>query len=1316
MKRISILCAATAIVVGTILPFLAVGQSSKKPTGSQQSAERSSSWYAGDSEDFPGAEYDDAELPPTSPESKPKRTIHLNYIRAPWERVLKDLATSTDSMLVVHDAPRGYFSRTDFRKYTPDEAIRILNDSLREQQCRILKKGKFLTVITSQTTRPKYARREFGRETGNTHERLEAMVDRATTPQRNVRTISHEIARTGNSLGEKEFKTVSRTQRAISTSNAPRPIDLSRKFSYSVVNQTATSIAKQMHNHWLGRSKLINAGPEGLPAFEVYSQPTKGQGEQSSVLLTAGIDTEGNRLVVEANEKTGREFLKLANMLDRLEGGRSVKLLEANPTRLEVATRVKGMLPVLRRSRFRVAQNDAAAGSAEAYDPQVQKNQLAPATNDNATNDETATEPKVKPSIDDPKSLPSLLETLKGDVTVEGLNDLNLLILRGNEGDVEAVMRVIRAIEAMAEGSTPEIHLLKLRAVSSEGLAVLLNDVYEKLSTLRATNTQPVRLVNIIPVVTPNAILILAPETTMPSVLELAEELDQPVDPAAEVEVFFLKSAVASDAAELLDNFYEEREGLGQRVKVTPDLRTNSLVVQARPRDLTEVAHLIEKIDRDHSRAVGRLKVIPLKHAIAEDLAEFLTNIIAGLSTPAGQQGAGFAGNQGNQQGLDTPKSMVLEFMSKRETTEKLLRSGILSDARISAETRSNSLAVSAPPASIKFLEELIAVLDQPTPTVADIKIFTLQNADAAAAVELLEALFADEQEEQIGVQLAGAEDASSGLVPLRFSVDGRTNSVIAKGGPDALRIVEAILLRLDESDERERKISVIKLRNTPASDIANSINQFLEAQRALAEIDPTRTSASELLNQEVIVTPEPISNNLVISATPKYFDRIVNIANELDRQPAQVIIQALLVEVELNDTDEFGIELGYQDSVLFDRGIVENLVTVTETLTQGQIQTTSERIVSQEITPGFNFNNQPLGTNGVSPSTIGSQSLSNFGLGRVNGDLGFGGLVLSAGSERVNVLIRALASRRDVRILSRPQILALDNQTAQIQVGQVVPVVDGVTLTAQGVANPNVRQDEAGIILTVTPRISPEGMIVMETVAEKSAFNGEGVPIFVDAVNGNVVESPIKDITTAVTTVAVPDGQTIVVGGMITKTDDTLERKVPLLGDIPLIGQAFRYDSFSTQRTELLIFLTPRIIHNESDSELIKQIETERMQFFVEEAEEVHGPLFGVPAEQMMYQSPGHILPGESIDSVMNREPVPSGSTNRTINVDAAVSNASAIGLSGADKPIQLQDSSIPARNVSVRKQAMKPEPPKKSPKSVTWNPRKWFRKNNSK
>ena len=121
-----------------------------------------------------------------------------------------------------------------------------------------------------------------------------------------------------------------------------------------------------------------------------------------------------------------------------------------------------------------------------------------------------------------------------------------------------------------------------------------------------------------------------------------------------------------------------------------------------------------------------------------------------------------------------------------------------------------------------------------------------------------------------------------------------------------------------------------------------------------------------------------------------------------------------------------------------------------------------------------------------------------------------------------------------------------------------------------------------------------------MQVIAEKSQYDlNNGVPIFTDANTGNVITSPIKDITTAITTAKVQDGQTIVIGGLITKSEDVTESKVPYLGDIPIVGTAFRFDSRRLRRTELLIFLTPRIVHGDVDVELIKQVEMERMHFF---------------------------------------------------------------------------------------------------------------------
>ena len=388
----------------------------------------------------------------------------------------------------------------------------------------------------------------------------------------------------------------------------------------------------------------------------------------------------------------------------------------------------------------------------------------------------------------------------------------------------------------------------------------------------------------------------------------------------------------------------------------------------------------------------------------------------------------------------------------------------------------------------------------------------------------------------------------------------------------------------------REPTSSVYELRHAQAEDVAKAINEFY-AQRT----GGGPAGAGD--ESQHIVVAEKTTKSIIIRDAAGRGSEVYSLIQQMDRPPRQVLIQALIVEVQLGNTDEFGVELGFQDSVLFDRSIINDVLTVTETTTApGGIQTTNQRILSQSAAPGFNFNNQPLGNNvAISPATVGGQALSSLGVGRVNGDLGYGGLVLSAGSESINVLLRALTTRFDVDILSRPQVRAVDNHEALIQIGQQVPVVDGVSVTANGSANPVIRQDKAGIILKVTPQISPESNVLVDVQAEKSAFQtGNGVPIFVDGTNGNVIEAPRKDITTANTLVSVQSGQTIVLGGMITNEESVIERKVPFLGDIPIIKHAFRHDLRSSTRKELLIFLTPHVIESEHHSrELDEQIKS---------------------------------------------------------------------------------------------------------------------------
>ena len=429
----------------------------------------------------------------------------------------------------------------------------------------------------------------------------------------------------------------------------------------------------------------------------------------------------------------------------------------------------------------------------------------------------------------------------------------------------------------------------------------------------------------------------------------------------------------------------------------------------------------------------------------------------------------------------------------------------------------------------------------------------------------------------------------------------------------------------------------VYKLRNVTAEETALSISDFLSGRQGLSSSagagntqSPSRPGTGMSQNG-LVVTADKKTNCLLIRGIPSEVEEIKQLVCTLDQQPPQVVIQALLVEVELGDTDELGVELGIQDSVLFDRSVVDKLVSVTKTTTAANgVQTTNQEVISQTSIPGFNFNNQPLGNNtAIHPSRVGTQGLSSFGVGRVNGDLGFGGLVLSAGSDSVSVLLRALNQHYHVDILSRPQIRTVDNYEAMIQIGKQVPVVDGVSVTAVGSANPVIRQDQAGIILKVTPKISPDNQVLVDVKAEKSAYQltpGTGVPIFTDAANGNVIEAPVKDITTAATTVNIESGETIVLGGMITRDMIALNRKVPFLGDIPYLGKLFQYRMNDTKRKELLIFLTPVIVRERADSETFKREEIHRTSLPLSEVQEIHGEVI-TPEDNVPATQPPHAL-----------------------------------------------------------------------------------------
>jgi len=1144
-----------------------------------------------------------------------EQTTRLFFTSSHWEHVLNSVAKGTGSTLVADRFPGGRYSRKDIRKYSRSQAVRILNGELEQLDFRLLEKGQHLVLVDVKARNAEYQRQTVS-DADIEPQLRPAVTDigadgRQRSFQRSVATIRPGETRVSQTAqrslpGPKMQESIRQVGFQEAATEEEPPATQPEKdakphqLTFKPTSRTARALSSTLFSAFRDRAEVVEEGPGGLPAMQVYSarSPT---GERS-ILFAVAVDLRTGEMLVEGEKVQVERVVRLLQRLD------------VAPKKPDEATRV-------------ITTDKDAAAVAKNLQPAVDR-LVAQNNQPGADPAATPTDPKTPadPAEDNPMSLPALVGGIRGNVSVEALD--GVLILTGNAADVDAVMAIVRQIEELSALTAPDIHLRTLSHVDSTALAELLTTVYDQLNQARRGTAQEGSTISVIAVGRPNAVLILAPTAELESIHTLIDELDTPIKPHTSFAIFPIRHGIASQIGQLIDEFYDNPVGLEARPRVVAEVRTNTLVVLAKPNDLREIALLIKKLDIYDSDSVAAVRVIELRHSVAEDLANTVNQIIQSVLNPPqlgqGQLGQAFLGSGGGNasQALREVRSAVLEYLVVDDTNERTLRSGILADIRINGDSRSNTIVVTAPRESLDLVEELVKRLDRPSSTVATIKHFMLKNADATSVTALLNELFGDQtvgQNQQVGVQLVGAENAAS-IVPLRFSTDVRTNSIVAVGTAEALEVVEALLFRLDESDIRSRETTIIRLKNAPAADIATAVGEFLQQQTDLLQSAGNELiSPFEFIEREVIIQAETYTNSLLISATPRYFDTIRDMVLTLDQELAQVVIQVLLVEVTLEDTDEFGIELGVQEPILFDRG-------------------------GTNLTPGFNFNTATLPNSAASGRNIvAGQALSNFMVGRASDAAGFGGLILSASSDYLNVLLRALEEHRDMEVLSRPQIRTLDNRPALIRMVREQQIISGFNVNnTTGALNPLLDQDDAGITLQVTPTISPDGNILLALTAEKSQFIPGAGPVLTFDDQGNPLSrGTVKDLAQAETTVVVADEQTIVLGGLITKSTDSLKRRVPWLSDVPVIGDAFGFETENVRRTELLIFLTPRIIKGHAYSEMHKQIESDRIHFTEYEAEQMHGPLYGIPASaEDSGSSNWKMMPPEPVPSIDPQQP----------------------------------------------------------------------------
>ena len=349
------------------------------------------------------------------------------------------------------------------------------------------------------------------------------------------------------------------------------------------------------------------------------------------------------------------------------------------------------------------------------------------------------------------------------------------------------------------------------------------------------------------------------------------------------------------------------------------------------------------------------------------------------------------------------------------------------------------------------------------------------------------------------------------------------------------------------------------------------------------------------------IISVDPVTHNLIVIADKQTSEQIRRVVESLDAAEPQVLIKVVFLEVQHNNSSEIGVEGTYTGNFLGSNlgqltgfttnfGVNNNysvvqLPTSTSGLTQPVTTTPGG---SQQVGSSFLNNSQSIVPTSVTPKYQSANMGNSFGLpASLPGVAGNGGMYQVLGND-FTATIQAVAAAGKSQVLSRPSILARDGQMAQITVGQNIYLPSGVTYVSAGGAGTvvptiNGSYQSVGIILSVTPYIGANGLVEMILQPQDSSVDtstpGQIIAYGSTLLGSSPVYAPNIDITSADTVVVTPNGQTVVIGGLISNTKSTADSKVPFLGDIPILGQLFRASSKAQARTELLMFLTPHIV-----------------------------------------------------------------------------------------------------------------------------------------
>ena len=469
-----------------------------------------------------------------------------------------------------------------------------------------------------------------------------------------------------------------------------------------------------------------------------------------------------------------------------------------------------------------------------------------------------------------------------------------------------------------------------------------------------------------------------------------------------------------------------------------------------------------------------------------------------------------------------------------------ILRPMIPQYGHLAAYPPSNILIISDRASNVHRMMDIIQRIDQIGNQ--DVDVMPLQNASASDIVRTVDSLY------------QGGASMQEGRA-LKVVADDRTNSVLLSGDPAQRLRLRALVAELDTPLESGGNTRVVYLHYADAAKLAPKLKEQMAELAQLSNTGGATGGKNPQAEAEknALVWADKQNNALVITAPPKVMRTVLNIVTALDRRRPEVLVQAIIAEVDVDKTDDLGVNWAAYSQ--------------------------------NDKVPLGGFVSPVGGTSIVDligAAQSGTSALSSAASLLTGTTIGVGTITKSG--ESFAAMIRALRSNGDTNIVSTPSAVTMDNQQATLKVVDEVPFVTGQYSSQAGITNGTVtpfqtiQQQEVGTILKVTPTISAEGNAVM---LKLSVENSSVLATSLSQASAN----PTTAKRSISTNVLIENGGVVVLGGLIDHEQDRNHDSVPFLGDIPLIGLLFKSRNDSSKRDNLMIFIKPTILRDQSEA-----------------------------------------------------------------------------------------------------------------------------------